>query len=66
MVAVELSRGAGPVIRWTPLAARMAAAAAGCWTCDMCTFENAAAQGFCQMCEYSKPKAGVEFYACEN
>ena len=35
----------------------MAAAAAGCWTCDMCTFENAAAQGFCQMCEYSKPKA---------
>lgn len=40
-------------------------AAAATWTCETCTYQNAPAMGYCEMCEMSRPEEGKTFWRCD-
>ena len=43
----------------------MAAAAAARWECETCTYANASAMQYCEMCEMSKPVKNKSFVHCD-
>ena len=40
-------------------------AAAATWTCETCTYQNAPAMSYCEMCEMSRPEEGKTFWRCD-